>query len=286
MTPAEIASILRKNASLWRLDSSQPQEEVQRLIASGKARQFASSTANSILSFLLEAKIVRKLSLPFPHRIEHRYVLGQVSNFAVIQSLDRKGYFSHLTALHLHDLTDEQPKFIYFNVEQQASGGDGELTQDAVDRAFKLNPRVTSNFIKFNRVQIYKLNGRNTHQLGVVEIKHESCEAALRTTDIERTLIDATVRPVYSGGVAVVARAFEIARDRTSVDTIATYLRKLNYVYPYHQAVGFYLARAGFADNELSALRQFPLEIDFYLAHRMGATEHNKRWRLFVPKGF
>ena len=286
LTPSEMHSIIRDNTNRWTYLHNLSSDQIKELIRFGNVRTLTSSTLNSLLTFLVKQKTVRKITLPFPHRTEHRFALGQVSNFAIVQSLDNEGYFSHFTALHLNGLTDQDPKTIYFNVEQHATGGGGELTQEALDRAFKLRPRVTSNVVKLNRIQIYKLNGRNTQRLGVVVIEHGQCELPLRVTDVERTLIDATVRPIYSGGVAVVARAFEMARDRASVDKIATYLQKLNYVYPYHQAIGFYLERAGYRKPELEPLRQFPMEFDFYLAHGIGSTEHNKTWRVFIPRQF
>ena len=103
---------------------------------------------------------------------------------------------------------------------------------------------------------------------------------------MERTLIDATVRPVYSGGIAVVAKAFELAKSLISVKKLAAYLRKLHYVYPYHQAIGFYLERAGYDNRSLKLLEDFPIEHDFYLEHAMRSPVLNKRWHLYVPKGF
>ena len=108
----------------------------------------------------------------------------------------------------------------------------------------------------------------------------------MRVTDFERTLIDATVRPAYSGGIAVVAKAFELAKDSVSVNKLASYLRKLRYVYPYHQAIGFYMERAGYEEPLLKLMEHFPIEHDFYLQHAMKSPVFNKRWRLFVPKGF
>ena len=62
----------------------------------------------------------------------------------------------------------------------------------------------------------------------------------LRFTNLERTLIDATVRPVYAGGVFEVRKAYELAKEKVSVNRLAALLQKLDYTYPYHQAIGFY----------------------------------------------
>ena len=71
-----------------------------------------------------------------------------------------------------------------------------------------------------------------------------------------------------------------------SVKKLAAYLRKLHYVYPYHQAIGFYMERAGYDERLLKLLEDFPIEYDFYLQHAMRSPVLNNRWRLYVPKGF
>ena len=71
-------------------------------------------------------------------------------------------------------------------------------------------------------------------------------------TNVERTLIDATVKPMYAGGVFEVAKAFALANDRLSVNKLMPMLRKLDFSYPYHQAIGYYLERAGYKSSQLA----------------------------------
>jgi hypothetical protein len=240
---------------------------------------------SALVDAIVKARILQKAVLPFPFRQDTRYLFGQVDLLDLVQSLNHEGYFTHFTAISLNNLAEQTPKTLYFNVEQRTSGGTGQLTQEALDRAFKAEPRISSNVVEYKGTRIVKVNGRNTSQLGVVE-KRRTKAGAVRVTDCERTLIDATVRPAYSGGIAVVARAFELAKESVSVNKLAGYLRKLRYVYPYHQAVGFYMERAGYEEPLLKLLEQFPIEYDFYLQHAMKSPVLNKRWRLYVPKGF
>jgi hypothetical protein len=239
----------------------------------------------ALIQATLKAGLLQKTTLPFPYRQETRYLFEEVDLLDLVQSLSLDGYFTHFTALYLNDLTEQVPKTIYFNVEQPSAGGTGQLTQHALDRAFKAKPRLSSNVIEYKGTRIVRVNGKNTNQLGVVH-NSRTHAGAIRVTDVERTLIDSTVRPVYSGGIAVVAKAFELAKDSVSVNKLTAYLRKLRYVYPYHQAVGFYMERAGYDEPLLKLLEQFPIEYDFYLQHAMSSPALNKRWRLYVPKGF
>ena len=108
----------------------------------------------------------------------------------------------------------------------------------------------------------------------------------LEVTKLERTLIDVTVRPAYAGGVVQVLEAYRAARARMSVNTLVATLKKLSYAYPYHQAIGFYMEKAGYERERFMRLRTLGVEFDFYLAHGLKQKEYSKFWRLFVPKGF
>ncbi len=80
--------------------------------------------------------------------------------------------------------------------------------------------------------------------------------------------------------------AYRTARGRASVNVLIATLKKLEYVYPYHQVVGFYMQRADFPVTSLEALQRLGLEFDFYLTYGMREKEFISDWRLFVPKGF
>ena len=109
----------------------------------------------------------------------------------------------------------------------------------------------------------------------------------LQVTDIERTLIDIAVRPSYAGGLYEVLNAYRKAQGRVSINKLTAMLRKLNYIYPYHQAIGFYLHKAGvYKETQIELLKQFDFKYDFYLTHQMKEREYSKEWRLYYPRGF
>ncbi len=263
---ADFDRLLAENRDFWRL---------------GQA-----TTTNKFIEYLIANTAMEAHKFSLPYRPAVRYSWGGVPILELVQSLRPQGYFTHFTAIEVHGLTEQIPKTVYLNFEQRLSGGGGNLTQEGINRAFRSKCRVSNNVTTFRDRRICVLNGQNTGQLGV-HATETSDGATIRVTNIERTLIDAAVRPIYCGGVFEVARAFGTAAGQFSVNRLVSYLRKLNFTYPYHQAIGFYLDHAGhYSAAQLDLLRQFEIEFDFYLTHSMGDMEYVPQWRLFVPKGF
>lgn len=245
-----------------------------------------SLSMEEFISLLTENLPLRPVRLPFPARPIQRYIWKEASSYELVQSINSRGYFSHYTAIQLHGLTEQLPKTLYFNIEQERAPGGGQLTQAAIDRTFHGKTRVSSNVAIFEDREICLLNGANTQALGVELHRLRDGTTQVRVTNIERTLLDATVRPIYSGGVYEVRKAFETAKDRLSVNRLCSYLKRIGYTYPYHQLIGFYLERTGYRESQIELLRQFPIEFDFYLDYGLKDKAYDSTWRVFFPKGF
>ena len=286
LSPTYLNEILAGHLSTWEIDPSD-EAEAREAAARDDAIRVNSHTQSEVINTLIRQTGLQRISLPFPHRSVTRYAWGDVGVLELIQSVDPNGYFTHFTAVHLHGLTDQIPKTIYFNVEQKGTGRGSMVTQEGIDRAFKGKCRVSRNVIALHDHKVYRLNGKSTGKLGVIEFQPGPGPGAIQVTTIERTLIDAAVRPVYSGGVFEVAKAFEAAVPQLSLQCLANTLRRMDFAYPYHQTIGFYLERTGFFDNaSLEPFRSFGLDFDFYLDYGIKNPEYCDRWRLYIPKRF
>ena len=71
------------------------------------------------------------------------------------------------------------------------------------------------------------------------------------------------------------------------MNRLAATLKKLNYIYPYHQAIGFYLEKAGYKKSLINLLQDFEIKYDFYLTYQIKDKEslkYSPKWRLYFPK--
>lgn len=220
-------------------------------------------------------------------RVFVRYAWGRVSPFKLGLSMFKASYLSHGTAVFLHGLNDQIPRrAIYINHEQapKPPTDKASLSQGSVDRAFGRPQRLSTLRYQYDDDNSFLvLNGKNTGRLEVGSLTYESEDLAV--TKIERTLIDIAVRPAYAGGVYQVLEAYRGARDKISGRVLQATLAKLNYAYPYHQAIGFYMHRAGFSSQTYERLKSFGMALDFYLSHNIKDKDYSPEWRLFYPKG-
>jgi hypothetical protein len=252
-----------------------------------------STSFSDFVSFMLQKTALQNVRFEFPQRPVSGFTWGEPPLLEVLLGLVDKSFYSHFTAVRLHGLTEQVPKTIYLNHER-AGGYSGPkekelFAQEAIDAAFRQPPRASNNEVTHRDVRIVFLSSANQGMLGVTSAMvnyGEDRDLELRFTNLERTLIDIVVRPFYAGGVFEVAKAYENAKDKLSVNTMAAMLRRMEFGYPYHQAVGFYLERAGYKPSLVDMFKKQPIERDFYLTHNMGEMQYVPQWRLHVPKGF
>ena len=263
---SDLSTILETNKDFWRLSNSMG--------------------AQKFIQLLLEKTALQEITFAFPARRETRYIWGDVPFLVVVASLKSEGFFSHYTAMQLHDLTDQIPTTIFLNQEQPPKYVDHDaiLSQESIELAFQQLPRKSNNIATVGEYHICLLNGKHTGRAGVAWIDLPD-GYKLPLSSLERTLIDITVRPAYSGGVQEVMQAFARAKEKVSVNLMMALLQKMEFVYPYHQAIGFYLERTGYRPEQLDLVRKFSRRYDFYLAHSMKVMEYAPQWRLFFPKG-
>jgi predicted transcriptional regulator of viral defense system len=266
LRPSEVAKIFHENRTSWNLPKH--------------------VNASNVIAFLLTEAGLRDVSLisTSDYPSINRYAWSTISPYELALSARSNTFFSHGTALYLHKLVSSNANTLYVNQEQTAKATQSSvLSQEGIDRAFSNRQRLSTYELKYRDLTIVLLNGKNTARLGVAHFTGPKGEQ-LPTTNLERTLLDVTVRPAYAGGIANVFEAFRLARPLVTADQIVSTLLRLGHAYPYHQAVGFLMERAGFPDADLRTLEELGMAFNFYLVHGAHQTRYSERWRLFYPR--
>ena len=265
----EIGKILHENRDFWRLTQT--------------------TYPDQFIDELKKIKILREISLFSPNynKTLTRYTCeANPSVYQIALSIKSNSYLSHYTAMFLHNLTQQVPKTVYLNTEQSKKPAThSTLEQNRIDLAFKGKNRASQYIFNYDDWNICCINGKNTNNLGVEELQISKNEK-IPVTNVERTLIDIAVRSVYSGGIYEVLGAFKEAKGKFSVNKLLAILKKIDYVYPYHQVIGFYMERAGYQEAQLHLVRKLEMKYDFYLDYGMKETNYSKEWRLHFPKHF
>jgi hypothetical protein len=235
------------------------------------------------LNFMLKHSNLREITLKSAaYSSQTRYVWRNPSVYAVALSLKSNSYLSHQTAMFLHGLIDNSER-VYVNREQSPKPKGSGLSQESLTKAFANKPRESKLTYAYQKSQIVMLNGMFTDRLGV-ELRSKKHEL-LDVTSLERTLIDITVRPNYAGGAKTVLDAYRRASGSVSVNTLLTILKRMDYVYPYHQAIGFYLARASYPQSDWAPFLALGISFEFYLTHALPPErEYDSTWGLYYPR--
>ncbi len=267
-TPADIGQIFETYKDRWRLPLYMDLEQFMDQI--------------SKQDFIKEAEVGFERE-----RTQRLFYFDGASIIAIASGLFPNSYISHFSAMSYWGLTEQIPKTVYITREQSNSPVKrlkDELTQEGIDSAFGKEQRQSDSVAELGTSKLVLLKGKSTGNLGTIPLNGNERG---RVTDIERTLVDMVVRPSYSGGVGEVLKAYRSVRElhKVSVNRVSGYLSKMDYLYPYHQSIGFFLEAAGFRGPQLEIFDAREKKFDFYLAYDMDEREYSEKWRVWYPKG-
>ena len=241
-----------------------------------------------IIEYLLGKTKLQRHRLAFPKESRDIYSWGDVSVYEIALKLGADAYLSHYTAAAVHEIVDDVPKTVYVTVPQpQKREQNIQLTQKQIDQAFSKEARTSKNISKLGDHRIAWLTGMDTQGRGVLEKDFgDTWGGFLKVTNTERTLIDMVVRPSYSGGISKVLDAFRLAAGTMSTNKLVALLKQLQFVYPYHQAIGFLMDRSkSYSETALKMIRALGVTKNFYLDRAMNNPDYDSTWKIYFPKG-
>lgn len=227
-------------------------------------------------------------TIEFSNIVLYVWKMDNINNFIyeIALMIKPKSYISHYTAMFLQNLTEQVPKIIYVTYERTNTLPirKTDLSQSSIDSAFQKDERISRNIYELDGFKIILISSPRSNKIGIINYTLPS-NVQIPITNTERTLLDITVRPTLSGGVLEIAKAYTNALSKLQVVKLKSYLLKMQYIYPYQQAVGFYLAYAGLPEKRLHRIEAIcDNRFDFYLDRKMNHPSYSKRWRIYYPK--
>lgn len=233
------------------------------------------------IDFLLKEDILIKLNLSNEKII---YIKPGFNNFNISRAIKKDSYLAYFSAVSIHSLTFQIPKIIYSCVDRIYHNRQlSELTQERIDKSFSKPQRVSNNYYNYNNFKFYFFEKKiESTEIGILyDDKND-----IKYTDLERTLIDIAIKPMYAGGVFEVLDAFKKAKKLIDVEKMKSYLDQFNYIYPYNQVIGFYLETAGYNINQINVFYKKKMQFSFYLTHNIANKKFSKKWKIYYPLGF
>jgi len=244
-----------------------------------------SFTEKKFIDYLIRSS---HLSIAKFQEIE-RYVWRESGSLSLIYelalSLKPRSYISHYSAMFLQNLTNQVPKTIYVTYDRASvlAKRNTSLSQKNIDAAFQKDERVSSKIYEYNDYRIVLISNAHNEHIGIQKHQFEN-GIVIPITNIERTLLDITVRQTYAGGIAEIIAAYKKATPQLQVSKLKAYMLKMQYTYPYEQAVGFCLEYAGLPETRVSIIKKIcKYEFDFYLCRNMNNPKYSGSWHLYYP---
>lgn len=230
------------------------------------------------IEYLVKYNKLRHIQIKGTQNTFERYLIGSPSIEEIGVSLKPEAYISHLTAAYIHGLVKYNPPVIYISVEaSKRSKQEMRLKQEAIDAAFQKQQRHSAAQFDWDGNRFLLLTSQYTDRKGITKNKYP-------VTNIERTLLDMTVRPLYGGGADTILQAYRNAVGKLDVKCLIKMLEEINFIYPYHQSVGLYLSMSGYDEKELNYLKSKPMPYRFYLEYGMTNPKYSNEWNIYYPE--
>ncbi|WEV69578.1 hypothetical protein OZX73_01410 [Bifidobacterium sp. ESL0775] len=219
-----------------------------------------------------------------------------VSPYAIALSLAAHTYVSHYSALYLNDLTLNVPKPIYVKKKRtkpKMSERSEEISQSQIDKAFSIPARVTNNIYIFDyenkTYEVYLLEQSATVDMGITKMHVANAPSEIPVSGIEKTLVECTVKPEYSGGTQEILNAFERAKGDLKVLRMMQLLHNGQFLYPYGKNILFYMDRAKYPEQQKSLVRERldsgKEKLNMYLQKDMRNKSFDSNIGIYYPKG-
>lgn len=215
--------------------------------------------------------------------------LNKVQVIDMLIAFQPQYYFSHFSALYLHELTNHRPKEHFLSKEKtHTSIHSQQKIPEKIHQAFLKSHRKTNKYVTYQKIKINLIEKQKLNKVGVISKSLETDkekQARIFFTSLERTLIDSLISPHYSGGIKTVSHAFY--KSKINIPQLYKIYQTYSPFYPYWQSIGFlfYKLKNFQAEKKWSQYFSIP-KIEFYFDKNFNENwSYDSKWKIHYPKG-
>lgn len=260
-----------------------------------KKHSINESRQHDILFRLENDKILQPVPLKWMQGSPFRKLQAaqhEINPLEITMGFFEKGYLCFGSALFWNGLTVQIPKTFYIAKERPRRGVkriQPDLDEFALQELFMKSPRTSSQTCRFQDYSYTLVERDFSDQLGIVSktVPFAGKEVRITLTNLERTLIDCTVSPHYSGGLSAIVHAFERAVPKLHIQTMISTYKKLSLLFPYWQRIGLILDRISTRKNVDIWKKEFGKpKMKFYIDKNYRISwNFDEAWQVYYPEG-
>lgn len=208
---------------------------------------------------------------------KERYSINtDITDYDVVNSFEKKSFFSMTTSLNIQGLSDFRNDFIFYSQElNEKNTTHNPLIQKDIDKAFSHKYRLTKSVAKYNNKHIVYLTPKYTNQYSV--IKYDE----YLVSTIERALVEMVVNIQYFKSLDNIIDCFIPLNKKIDVALVFAVVKTFDFIYPYFQLIGFTLEKIGFQKTELAAFKEQVTDYLFYTEKNKLDYKLNSYWNIY-----
>lgn len=201
------------------------------------------------------------------------------------------GCFCHITSVFFHALTQQIPQKVFIrrrDIAPRKTKRTNQLSDSQIRSQFIKPHKSTGKRLPLPGGECVLISGYKNDQTGVIPVPEQylAFPEGARITDLERCLIDAVVAPHYNGGVMSLPALFREAAKQLDLQKLIDHYWELEFLYPFHQTIGFFLKTSGQKEAAKQWRDTFPPTNRFFV-DKTAKTNwvYDETWQVQYPRG-
>lgn len=253
-----------------------------------------------VLQYLFEKSIINEINF----KIDEKKISlfsnqpKKVLDIHILHFFLEDFILSYQTSCYLNNLIDNPGKYVYVTKlssktkNQKLSNSnyhDKKLNQQNINNSFKKSMRKSNNVktlsLKSTSYNVLFIGSRNNTNTSDYTINLKDSNFNIYYTNLEKTLFDVTVRPSYLDNPLDLIKIYKNAKGKIDIDILKKLLADSNFLYPYHQSIGFLLELTGHKEAHYKYFNELPIYNDFFIFYNsdIEKMEYNKKWNIYYP---